>query len=152
MISSTELNYVSCRPKDIPFPGEKYASNALNMLREAFKIYEEKYQDKYFTIVLSNGEELKFSIKTGNLSHLLGIDINYLLTDEMAVTRDFVLGYGLYDSVKAYDLLKIILDKTSEIIQNDSNYNNYKILNYYKIYLKCYVFKNLILHLLILVV
>ena len=34
MISSTELNYVASRPKDIPFPGENYAMNALDMLKD----------------------------------------------------------------------------------------------------------------------
>ena len=143
MISNMELNFVGSIPKNIPFPGEKYASKVIDKLIEACKIYEKQYKDKRYSIILSNGEEIRFSIDSSNLCHLLGIDYQYIASDEMAVAREFVLDYELYSNFSSYDLLQKIIKKSDEIIKNDSNYCNQKLLNYYRIFIKCLVFSEL---------
>ena len=62
MISRKELQYVSTHTKDVPFPGINYAAEVMENLHAAFKAYEQKYQDKSYNFILSNGEEFTFEI------------------------------------------------------------------------------------------
>lgn len=58
----------------------------------------------------------------------------------MEFTKNKVLG----DDVKnSFDILKTIIDRGDEVIENDSDTANFKLLNYYKIMIKCAIFSNL---------
>ena len=87
MISRKELQYVSTHTKDVPFPGINYAAEVMENLHAAFKAYEQKYQDKSYNFILSNGEEFTFEILAKNIAHLLGINYKGILSDYMEPVR-----------------------------------------------------------------
>ena len=143
MITNTELKYVGLNPREVPFPDMDYARNAIDKLKTAYSIYKEKYYKKHYDIILSNGEEIEFKIGPSNLCHLLGIDYPNILNDYMSVTRDIILDFGLYDTFNSYELLKRIIEKEEDVINNDSACQNTRILNYYKVLVKCSAFEKL---------
>lgn len=143
MISRKELQYVSTHTKDVPFPGINYAAEVMENLHAAFKAYEQKYQDKSYNFILSNGEEFTFEIMAKNIAHLLGINHKGILSDFMEPVRTEKLGIKPGDNVTSYDLLKIILDRAEDIIKHDATDKRRTILNYYKIMIRCIAFSKL---------
>lgn len=144
MISKRELKFVNGYARTVPFPGKNYAIDAMNLLINAYNIYEKNYQNKEYNLIFSDGEEINFKILTKNLSHLLGIDFKNLISDAMKDTCASVLNYTEGESKTSFNILKRIIDRADDVISYDSNPNNYyKILNYYKLMIKCIAFSKL---------
>lgn len=143
MISRKELQYVSTHTKDVPFPGINYAAEVMENLHAAFKVYEQKYQDKSYNFILSNGEEFTFEILAKNIAHLLGINYKGILSDYMEPVRSNLLGIKPGETVTSYDVLKIIIDRAEDIIKHDATDKSRTLLNYYKIMIRCIAFSKL---------
>ena len=143
MISRKELQYVSTHTKDVPFPGINYAAEVMENLHAAFKAYEQKYQDKSYNFILSNGEEFTFEILAKNIAHLLGINYKGILSDYMEPVRSNLLGIKPGENVTSYDVLKIIIDRAEDIIKHDATDKSRTLLNYYKIMIRCIAFSKL---------
>lgn len=143
MISKTELQYVSGFARNVPYPGNEYAKMVMDKLIEAYNIYEEKYRDKNYSLILSNGEEFEFSILPKNLCHMLGIDYKNIISDPMRIIKEDVLDIGPFEQTSSFDILSRIIERKEEVIKNDSNCHNYKLLNYYKILIKSSIFAKL---------
>ena len=143
MISFVELKYVQNFARFAPFPGEEYANNVMEKLVIAHDIFKNKYEGKQYSLILSNGEEFHFEVKSKNLAHLLGIDLKNLTSSEMTEARK-VLGYSSTEFPFSYDLLKRIIDNADKVIKNDKECSREKrILNYYKMMIKCTSFSKL---------
>lgn len=143
MISNTELKYVSQAARCVPYPGDDYAKMVMDKLIQAYNIYEEKYHNNNYSLILSNGEEFEFSILPKNLCHLFGIDYKNIVSEPMEYTKENVLGIGPFDNKSAFDIISKIIERADEVIKNDSNCNNYKLLNYYRVLIKCSIFSKL---------
>ena len=143
MISNTELQYVSNYARYAPYPGDDYASAVLDKLTEAYNIYESKYRDKNYSLILSNGEEMTFSILPKNLCHMLGIDYKNIISDPMIPVREEVLDISSSESTSSFEVLSKIVERKDEVLKNDSNPSSFKLLNYYRILIKSSVFAKL---------
>jgi len=143
MISHVELQYVQNFARFAPFPGDEYARKVIDKLVLADKIFQSKYEGKKYSLILSNGEEFDFEVKNKNMSHILGIDSKNIASPEMSEVRK-LLGYNSQDQIYSYDLLKRIIDNADKVIKNDKeNDRNKRILNYYKLMIKCTSFSKL---------
>ena len=56
MVSKRELEYVNKYAKTVPFPGNNYAYDAMQMLINAYDTYIKNYQGKSYDFIFSNGE------------------------------------------------------------------------------------------------
>ena len=140
MITTRELNYVTSWANRVPYPGMNYAEMATEKLVEAVENYEKFYSNKEYDIILSNGEQISFEILNKNLCHMLGIDYKNLTSEYFERFRAEVL--NITGPIKSYDLLKILLEKAEEVLKYDYE-NGGKILNYYRIMVKCAIFEKL---------
>lgn len=140
MITTRELSYVTTWAQKTPYPGMKYAEQTTEKLFEAVKNYDKFYANKEYDIILSNGEQISFEILSKNLCHMLGIDYKNLTSDYFERFREEVL--GITGPIKSYDLLKVLLDNAEKILKYDYD-NGGKILNYYRIMVKCSIFEKL---------
>ena len=143
MISKAELQYVNNNAKNAPFPGVDYAHMVIDRLMDALAIYEDKYRNKNYSLILSNGEEMQFSILPKNLCHMLGIDYKSITSEYMTPVRESVLDLNSSTYTTSYELLSRIISNRERVIENDSQYGNNKLLNYYKILIKSSVFSKL---------
>ena len=143
MISNKELQFVSNYARQTPYPGDDYAYNVLNNLHKAVDLFQKQYLDRSHNLIFSNGEEIEFKILTKNLAHMLGIDTKNINSEYMTDIKEDILGFNKSDYTSAYDILLRIIERTEEIIKSDRNPNNKKILNYYKIMIKCAIFSRL---------
>ena len=144
MISNVELQYVQSTSKNVPYPGDEYARKVINKLSEANDIFKKKYEGKQYSLILSNGEEIHFEVKDRNLSHLLGIDFKSFTSDYMIDHVKKLLGFSQDERMSSYDALKRIIDRADDVIKNDKNiHESKKILNYYKLMIKCSSFSRL---------
>lgn len=139
MITNKELGYVSTWANKAPYPGIDYANKAVEKLIEAFNNYNKFYSGKEYDIVLSNGEEILFAILSMNLCHMLGIDYKNLSGDYFDSFRRKILPEYQGGS---YNLLKAIIDNIDDVLKYDYD-NGGKILNYYRILIKCSIFDKL---------
>jgi len=140
MITTRELGYVASWANRTPYPGLEYAEQAIEKLSEAVKNYDKFYANKEYDIILSNGEQISFEILNKNLCHMLGIDYKNLTNEYFESFREDIL--GITGSVKSYDLLKVLLEKSEEILKYDYDKGG-KVLNYYRIMVKCAIFEKL---------
>ena len=108
MISMVELRYVQNFARFAPYPGDEYARNVIEKLAKANQIFHDKYEGKQYSLILSNGEEFHFEVKTKNMAHILGIDVKNLTIPEMSDARK-ILGYKATDNIFAYDVLNRII-------------------------------------------
>ena len=95
MVSKRELEYVNKYAKTVPFPGNNYAYDAMQMLINAYDTYIKNYQGKSYDFIFSNGEEINFQIFEKNLAHLFGIDYKTLIG--MYKNNTFIDIYNDYD-------------------------------------------------------
>ncbi len=58
MITRKELDYVSCWASKVPYPGRKYAEEALENLAISIADFKKFYSGKQYGLILSNGDEL----------------------------------------------------------------------------------------------
>lgn len=140
MITTRELSYVTSWAQKTPYPGMKYADQAVLKLSEAVENYDKFYANKEYDIILSNGEQISFEILNKNLCHMLGIDYKNLTSEYFDRFREEIL--GITGSIKSYDLLKVVLEKADEVLKYDYDKGG-KVLNYYRIMVKCAIFEKL---------
>lgn len=143
MISKKELAYVGNYARRAPFPGREYAIEVLNELNKSYEEYKKKYMNKNYSLIFSNGEEIEFEISSKNLAHLLGIDFKNLSSEYMENTCKNVLGLKPTDKKDSYSVLTRIIERSDEVLKNDSSPENNRILNYYKVMIKCISFSKL---------
>lgn len=72
----------------------------LNKLQECIDLYKRTYiNQKSFTLFLGNGKQIRYSITTNNIAHLLGVDLDYLRqTRKYRCTDNFELLQELCES------------------------------------------------------
>ena len=143
MITSKELQYVDAWASKVPMPGYDYSIKVLNDLKDCFNKFNEKYRNKEYNIIFSNGEEIKFEILDKNLCHMLGIDFSNIRGDYFDNYRLNVLGTNS-QNLSSYELLQLILENAEKvaIYDNDSRYKE-KAINYYKSGIKSEIFNKL---------
>lgn len=142
MITARELNFVSSWVSRIPYPGIDYSEKAAEKLINAFSEFNEFYSNKEYDIILSNGEQILFQILNMNLCHMLGIDYKNLTSEYFEDFREKILKINPYTNIRSYELLKVIIDNIEEILKYDYD-NGGKVLNYYRIMIKCSIFEKL---------
>ena len=106
-------------------------------------MFNEVYLDKEFNFTFSNGEEINFELFSRNLAHLLGIDFKNLTSEHMKETVEKILGLVYYDEKNSFNILKKIIERADDVVKNDSNPQNPKIMNYYKSMIKSAIFMRL---------
>lgn len=143
MISNKELSYVTNLAKIAPFPGKEYAIQVMDSLIESYNTFLRDYKNKYHNLIFSNGDEIEFAILDKNIAHLLGIDCTSIRNDEMRETVERVLGINFLSYNSSFDILKAIIDRADDVVNNDSVPTNMKILNYYKVLIKSIIFSKI---------
>lgn len=143
MISKKELSYVNNYARFAPYPGDTYAEKVMEKLETAYERYQRLYQNKAYSLIFSNGEEIEFEIQPKNICHLLGVDAKNIASDPMERTVEEVLGISPQDKKDSLTLLKRIIERKEDVIANDSDPASYKLLNYYKLMIRCIAFSKL---------
>jgi len=140
MISLKELKYVGSYPERAPYPGDDYAKETLENMKETFDKYNEKYRNKDYSIIFSDSSEINFEIFEYNVAHMLGIDYTNINGGNY---EDFIKEVLKLDrtkgNVNSYNVVKSILDNYEEVIKYDG-FTNTRALNYYKSRIKCAIF------------
>lgn len=140
MITKKELSYVSKWAKKVPYPGAEYAEAASQLLVKSYEDFKKFYLNKEYDIILSNGEQILFEILSMNLCHMLGIDYKNLSSEYMQNFREEIL--NINGSVRSFDLLEAIINNIDSVLKYDFD-NSGRILNYYRIMIKCSIFDKL---------
>lgn len=144
MVSKRELEYANQPARYVPFPGLNYAYTAAEMLTKAYETYQKNYQNKKYSFIFSNGEEIDFQIFEKNLAHLFGLDYKTLITPQMSGLVNDVLGLEPGKLGGADIMLGKIIERIDDVIKNDSKLNSSNsFLNYYRVLIKCTAFSNL---------
>ena len=142
MISRKELVYVDKSVGTVPYPGDEYAYKVMRELKDAYKLFEDKYDGKNYSIILSNGQEFEFAILNKNLCHMLGISAKNITTyGEDTAYR--VLGIDNPSTISTYELLGKIIERTDDVLENERKDNTYKMINFYKVMIKTAIFKKM---------
>lgn len=140
MITTTELDFVSSWANRIPMPGEEYSKQVLEQMKRCYEIYKQKYQNRKYSLIFSNGEEIYFEILASNLCHMLGIDYQNMKNEYFDAYRRDILGITT-QNFTSFELLESILENAEKVIEMDNDYTNkVKIINYYKAKIKCIIF------------
>ncbi len=143
MITNKELQYVNDWATKIPMPGVDYSIKVLNSIKDCLMIWNEKYKDKDYNIIFSNGEEINFKIYNFNLCHMFGIDYQNVKKECFDLYRKEAFGTNCSDFT-SYDLLLMIMDNIEKVAELDNNPDNRrKAINYYKAAIKCEIFNKL---------
>ena len=143
MLTIKELQYVDLWANKIPMPGYEYSLNILKEMKKCYEIYNQKYKDKNFDVILSNSEEIEFEIMSRNLCHMLGIDFNNVKGDYFNKYRQEAFGNSS-NNFNSYDLVELILDNMEKVAELDNEPTNQaKAINYYKSSIKCEIFQKL---------
>lgn len=143
MISKKELSYVNSWANKTPYPGDEYVTAVLNELIECVKLYEEEYLNRIYNVSFSNNEEIEFEILSKNLCHILGVDYKNLITQYFDQYRENVLGLSLMKTYSSYDILNSIVSNIDKVFEYDAKNRSSKAINYYRIAVKCAIFKKL---------
>lgn len=133
MISKKELGYISGWANKVPYPGDDYAEEAMEKLKQAEKLFKEIYANNKYNITLSNNEEIELAIKDKNLAHMLGVDFKNLSKDIFAEVRKDVLNISPEDYLNSYTLLQKIIENSDKVINYDKNSDYLKILKNIKL-------------------
>ena len=140
MITLKELNYVNTLAYKTPYPGSKYAEDAVQKLISSVEEYDEHYKDKEYDIILSDGSQFTLNIMSKNLCHMLGIDYKNLTNEYFTTFREDVL--GIYNIPRSYDFLKLLIENIDKVLAYDHD-NKGKVFNYYRMMIKCSIFEKL---------
>ena len=143
MISKSELKYVTKASGFAPYPGDEYATMVMKELKEANELFKEKYDGKFYSMILSNGEEFEFAIRDKNICHMLGINSKTLSSDYAYYTVKNVLGIDYQNKIPTYELLTKIIERSDDVIENERKDNSFKLINFYKVMVKIAIFKQL---------
>lgn len=143
MISKKELSYISGWASKVPYPGDDYALESMEKLKQAEELFKKTYLNNKYNITLSNNEEIEMEIKAKNLAHMLGIDYKNLSKELFADFRYNVLGIDPYEPLNSYTLLQKIIENSEKVVNYDKTSDYLKILNYYKVSVKSDIFSKL---------
>lgn len=140
MITNKELQYVDSWATKIPMPGVEYSLKVLNSIKDCLQTWKEKYSDKDYNIIFSNGEEINFKIFNYNLCHMFGIDYKNIRGEYFDKCRRELFGSSSPDFT-SYELLTMIIDNMEKVAESDNDASNrVKFINYYKSAIKCEIF------------
>lgn len=140
MVSSKELRYVDSWANKTPMPGIEYSLRVLDDVERCYKLYNEKYKDKEYSIIFSDSEEIDFEILSKNLCHMMGIDYSNIKGEYFDSYRQQAFGTSSTD-ISSYDLLELIIENKEKVAELDNDQNNpAKAVNYYKSAVKCAIF------------
>ena len=140
MISKKELQYVDLWATKIPMPGYDYSMDILEKIEQCYNLYKNKYKDKEYSILFSNGEEIEFEIQAKNLCHMMGIDYKNITGEYFNNYRSKV--FNTAEKLSSYELLECILENKEKVAMEDNNPRNQaKAINYYKSAVKCGIFQ-----------
>ena len=143
MITHKEMQYIEVWANKIPMPGLEYSKTVMDDMKKCYEKYKEKYMNKDYTFIFSNGEEINFAILNINLCHLFGVDYNNIKGEYFDSYRRDVLNLET-TSFSSFDLFETILEYSDKIIELDNDPNNKaKLINYYKSQIKCNIFNKL---------
>ena len=150
MISLKELKYVNTNAVMAPYPGDAYATETLEGMKEMFEKYHKNYYGKNYSIIFSDATELSFEILDFNICHMFGIDFKSLVSVNNLggpnLYQDFltqVLGFSPSEvRITSYELTKAIIDNYEEVVKYDSQAEN-RALNYYKSRIKSAIFEKM---------
>lgn len=143
MISKKELSYVNAWPNRTPYPGDEYASEVLGQLKECLELFEQEYLNQVYNVSFTNNEEIEFQILDKNLCHILGVDYKNLSGDYFDDYRESVLNIKPGMIFGSYDLLNIIVSNLEKVFKYDAINKANKAINYYRVAVKCAIFKKL---------
>lgn len=59
MISKKELSYVNAWLNRTPYPGDEYASEVLEQLKECLELFEQEYLNQVYNVSFTNKEEIE---------------------------------------------------------------------------------------------
>lgn len=142
MISIKELDYVNLWANKVPYPGEDYCNDVKLKLQNAFNLFNSSYANKKYNISFSNNEEIEFQILSKNICHMLGIDYKNLSGEYFKNVREEIFNINSDTNISSYELLECVVDNIDKVIKYDSSHNS-RILNYYKVLIKCEIFSKL---------
>jgi len=142
MISLTELQYVNSWTRGLPYPGIEYSKESFKKLKAATQMYESNYRNRQYEISFSNGEQIFFEIQIKNLCHMLGVDYKNLTNEYFDEFRQDILRIENTVKLSSYDLLMALLEHQDDVLEYDLE-NGGKVLNYYRIRIKCDIFDKL---------
>lgn len=151
MISLKELQYVESWAKKAPFPGNVYALETLETMKEMFDKYNSSYNGKNYSIIFSDATEISFEILDFNICHMFGIDFKNLISEKEFGNKEKnhatflkeVLGFNLdIDRITSYELTKAIVNNYEEVVRYDEQAEN-RAINYYKSRIKCAIFERM---------
>ena len=140
MITLRELEYVNSWTRKVPYPGIEYAEIAAEKLINAYEDFKKFYKDKKYDIITSAGEQIVFEILDKNLCHMLGINYKNLSDTYYDDYRQQVL--KMCNTPKSFELLTNIIDNIENVLKYDYD-NSRKVLNYYRIMIKCSIFEKI---------
>lgn len=140
MITTKELSFVKSKADRVPYPGINYAEKTAEKLIKAVEDYDKFYANKEYDLILSNGEQILFEILSMNLCHMLGVDFKTLLNEQYTPFREEIL--GLTGNIKSYDFIKSMVNNIEQVLKYDNEHEQ-KLLNYYRIMIKCSIFEKL---------
>lgn len=140
MITNKELQYVESWASKIPMPGIEYSIQVLNSIKKCLETWKEKYSDKDYNIIFSNGQEINFKIFNYNLCHMFGIDYKNIKGEFFDEYRKNIFGVSASDFT-SFDLLNMILENIEKVAEADNDiHSKAKFINYYKSAIKCEIF------------
>ena len=120
LITQKELQYIELWATKIPMPGIEYSQSVMNDIKLCYEKYKEKYQNKEYTFIFSNGEEINFEILPANLCHMLGIDYSNIRGEYFNDYRKDILNMESYN-FSSFDLLETILEYSDKVVQMDND-------------------------------
>lgn len=142
MISRKEIMYVDKPIGSVPYPGDEYAYQVMQELKEAYELFKEKYDGKSYSMILSDGQEFQFAILNKNLCHMLGIAAKNICGEYGEQTAQRILGIDP-SITPTYELLGKIIERTDDVLENDRKEGSFKLINFYKVMVKTAIFKKM---------
>lgn len=142
MISKKELGYINFWANKVPYPGYEYCETTMNDLEKCLSLFIDEYLDRVYNISFSNNEEIEIKLLSKNICHMLGIDYKNLSSEYFVDFRRDILNIKTA-TFSSYDLLNSIIENKDKILENDDHFKNCKSINYYKVAIKCAIFKKL---------
>lgn len=143
MISKREIEYVNLWANKTPYPGIGYCSYALKELSECLDLFKSDYLNKSYHILFSNNEETNLEVLERNICHMLGIDYKNLSDEYFDCYRKNILKMNPNELFSSYDLINIIAENKNEILEDIERTKKCKAINFYKVAVKCAIFKKL---------
>lgn len=143
MISRKELNYVDAWENKVPYPGADYSEQTMDDLVKCLHLFQTEYLNRIYNVTFSNNEEIEFQILEKNICHMLGINYKNLVGEYFEAYRRDILGLCPTSSYSSYDIINAIAENKDKILERDEKCKKTKAINYYRVAVKCAIFKKL---------